>query len=59
LTQEALLAIVIDRLESFQSGPFVSPINAYALSLIRAALKTLQLRTSDRIARGVEGQHKI
>lgn len=56
LTQEALLAIVIDRLECFQAGPFASEYNAVALVHARAALSSLQKRTKDRIARGVEGR---
>ena len=55
VTQEALLAIVIDRLRSFQAGPFASPFNASALDHCSQALVDLQRRTRDRIARGVEG----
>jgi hypothetical protein len=58
ITQEALLAIVIDRLRSFQAGPFACEDNAYALSHCEQALKTLQKRTLARIARGVEGTHQ-
>ncbi len=55
LTQEALLAIVIDRLRSFQSGPFSCRENAIALTHCEDALMWLQRRTRARIARGVEG----
>lgn len=58
LTHEVLLAIVADRLSSFQKGPFPSDYNATALTHINAALETLHRRTSDRIARGVEGLEK-
>lgn len=57
LTQEALLAIVIDRLECFQAGPFASDYNEIALAHVRSALSVLQQRTKDRIARGVEGRN--
>lgn len=57
ITQEALLAVVIDRLESFQNGPFASPFNATALESCKAALDALQQRTRDRIKRGVEGKN--
>jgi hypothetical protein len=57
VTQEALLAIVIDRLRSFQAGPFASPFNASALRHCEQALGDLQQRTRNRIARGVEGTH--
>ena len=55
ITQEVLLAIVIDRLRSFQAGPFPSDANASALQHCEEALYQLQSRTRDRIARGVEG----
>ncbi len=55
LTHEALLAIVIDRLRSFQAGPFASPMNASALDHCQIALRHLQERTRERIKRGVEG----
>ncbi len=58
VTQEALLAIVIDRLKSFQSGPFDCEANAFALDHCKSALNELQKRTRARIARGVEGTHQ-
>jgi hypothetical protein len=57
ITQEVLLAIVIDRLRSFQAGPFACDENELALMLTAGALRTLQNRTRARIARGVEGTH--
>jgi len=58
VTQEALLAIVIDRLRSFQSGPFSCRENAIALTHIEEALMWLQRRTIARIKRGVEGTNQ-
>lgn len=58
ITQEVLLAIVIDRLRSFQSGPFSSRENALALTKCEEALHWLQQRTIDRMRRGVEGLTK-
>jgi hypothetical protein len=58
ITQEALLAIVIDRLRSFQAGPFASRENALALTHIETGLLWLQKRTVERIKRGVEGTHQ-
>jgi hypothetical protein len=55
VTQEALLAILIDRLECFQAGPFASRDNEMALVALRDALYWLQTRTLARIARNVEG----
>lgn len=55
VTQEALLTIVIDRLRSFQKGPFSCRENAIALTKCEEALMWLQRRTVERIKRGVEG----
>lgn len=56
VTQEALLAVVIDRLRSFQNGPYPSADNADALNHCEAALAALQRRTRTRLSQGVEGQ---
>ena len=56
VSNEALLAIVIDRLESFQHGPFACEDNANALTAADVALQWLQRRTRERLARGVEGR---
>jgi hypothetical protein len=53
--QEDLLAIVIDRLRSFQSGEFACRENAIALTKLEEAVHWLNHRTSDREQRGVEG----
>lgn len=58
ITQEALLAIVIDRLRGFQSGQFACEDNASALASCESALSVLQNRTRTRIARGVEGTNR-
>ena len=55
ITHETLLAILIDRLEGFQSGEFACEDNAIALSHVKEALMYLQKRTQGRIQRGVEG----
>lgn len=59
ITNEALLAIVADRLEGFQSGQFACEANAIALSKIREAIEALHGRTRERLARGVEGTHAV
>ena len=58
ISQEALLAIVIDRLRSFQAGPFACRDNAVALTKLEEALMWLQKRTRERMARGVEGTNQ-
>jgi hypothetical protein len=59
LTQEVLLAIVADRLRSFQKGPFACKANACALTHIEEAQHWLQQRTIERMRRGVEGTHIV
>jgi hypothetical protein len=54
LTNEVLLAIVADRLEGFQNGSFMSAYHGNALHHVKEALRELQNRTKDRLARGVE-----
>lgn len=56
--QEDLLAIVIDRLDAFQAGPFANIYNATALDHCKKALAALHQRTTDRLNRGVEGFNK-
>lgn len=56
VTNEVLLAIVIDRLEAFQRGKFACAANANALSFCNMALTALKGRTIERMARGVEGK---
>ena len=58
LTHEVLLAIVADRLRSFQAGPYACKENACALTHIEEAMHWLHKRTLDRMRRGVEGTHK-
>ena len=55
ISGESLLAVVIDRLRSFQSGQFACRENAIALTKLEESLMWLQKRTRDRLARGVEG----
>lgn len=55
LTNEVLLAIVIDRLQHFQSGKYHCVENDLALVSAQNALFFLKARTRDRLRRGVEG----
>lgn len=57
ITNESLLAIVIDRLRGFDEGPFRSRENSMALTKLQEGLLWLQCRTRERRARGVEGAH--
>lgn len=55
LSQEALIAVLIDRLEGFQSGQFKCHDNELALDHLQYARLMLHKRTMDRVARDVEG----
>lgn len=70
ITNEALLAVVIDRMRGFQfgrkddgsfdeskRGTYACKENACALTHLEEALMWLQKRTLDRMKRGVEGSH--
>lgn len=57
ITNEVLLAIIQDRLDCYQAGPFKCDENAVALHHIHEALQALEERTRQRKARGVEGTH--
>lgn len=59
LTHEALIAIVVDRLRSFQAGPYACRENALALTKLEEAQHWLIHRTHERMARGVEGTHTV
>jgi hypothetical protein len=59
VTNEVLLAIVIDRLEGFQSSKFACEENERALEHCKDALAALEDRTRNREARGVEGTHNV
>lgn len=59
VTHEALLAILIDRLECFQKGPFANHYNENALGSLKAAQGWLLDRTRSRVERGVEGTHTV
>lgn len=59
VVDENLIAIVIDRLQGFQSGAYACRYNALAVKKLEDALIWLQKRTQNREARGVEGTHKV
>ena len=55
---EALLAVVEDRLKSFQAGPYACRENALALTHLQESMHWLHHRTRERMSRGVEGTHE-
>lgn len=58
ISNESLLAVVIDRLRGFQSGQFACRDNALALTKLEESVMWLKKRTLDRMARGVEGTNQ-
>lgn len=59
ISNEALLAIVEDRLKGFQSGQYATRENALALTHVQDAMHWLHHRTRERVARGVEGTSAV
>lgn len=56
--EDALLAILQDRMEGFQSGPFACPENQMCLEAIREARDALDRRVANRMAQKVLGVNK-
>lgn len=59
ITHEVLLAILIDRLEGFQKGPFACEDNQEAIDGLKDVASVLNRRTKARLERGVEGTHTV
>jgi hypothetical protein len=58
ITNEDLLAIVIDRLQHFQSSEYSCRENSVAITKLQEAQMWLEERTKNRVRRGVEGTHQ-
>jgi hypothetical protein len=56
VTNEALLAVLLDRLNAFQDGPLACAENQQAILGIGQALAALKSRTRRRTTAGIEGQ---
>ena len=59
ITNEILLAIVLDRLRAFQGSEYACRENAIALTKLEEVLMWLHRRTQSREDRGVEGTHGV
>lgn len=59
VTNEALLAVVLDRLNGFQTGEYRCRENALAITKIEEAMHWMLHRTREREMRGVEGTHGV
>ena len=53
-----LLEIVLDRMKSFQSGPFSSRENAIVITKLEECLMWMNRRVEDRIERNVLGKNE-
>ena len=56
---EDLIAMVLDRLQSFQESPYKCRENAIAITKLEEALHWLNHRTAGREKRNVEGTHQV
>ena len=59
ISEEALLAVVIDRLQCFQTSQYACRENALALTKLEEAVHWLGHRTQSRRRREVEGTSKV
>lgn len=58
ITDAALLAIVLDRYEGFQAGPYACDDNAAVIAHLKAALSRMKHRAAERAHRGVLGRNE-
>lgn len=59
VSNEDLILMVVNRLESFQDSEYVCEENAEAIDHLMAAIGSLRARTNKRIAEGIEGTSAI
>jgi hypothetical protein len=59
ISEASLMAILMDRLQGFQGGPYKCSNNEHALFHLRQAMMHLNARTRERQARGVEGTRAV
>ena len=59
VVEGAVLAVLIDRLEAFQSGPYPCEENKLALEALKSAAVFIKERAHNRANRGVLGLNKV
>jgi hypothetical protein len=59
ITDQALLAIVIDRIRGFNDGPYRCRENSLIITKLEEALMWMEKRGNDRARRGVEGERTV
>lgn len=58
ITDQALIAIVLDRMRSFNDGQFRCRENSMIITKLEEAMMWMEKRGNDRARRGVEGERK-
>lgn len=58
ITDQALLAVILDRMRSFNDGQFRCRENSLIITKLEEALMWMEKRSNDRAHRGVEGERK-
>lgn len=56
ITEQALMAIILDRYRSFNAGPYSCRENAMVITKLEEVLMWSEKRANDRAKRGVEGE---
>lgn len=59
ITDQALLAVVLDRMRGFNDGPFRCRENSIIITKIEEALMWMEKRSNDRSRRNVEGERIV
>lgn len=56
ITDQALLAVVLDRMRGFNEGPFRCRENSLIITKLEEAMMWMEKRSNDRARRNVEGE---
>lgn len=59
ITDQALIAVVLDRVRGFNEGPYRCRENSVMITKLEEALMWDRKRADDRSMRGVEGERKV
>jgi hypothetical protein len=59
ISNEALLAVLISRMEMFQASQFACMQNETALNCCKTAMEFLKARTQIRVDKGIEGTQTV
>ncbi|HXG86113.1 MAG TPA: hypothetical protein VNI84_18985 [Pyrinomonadaceae bacterium] len=58
ITDQSLIAVVMDRIRGFNDGPFRCRENSMVITKLEEAMMWMEKRSNDRARRGVEGERK-